>query len=168
MCAQGSFKNIIFGGRTSQNAVLVPTPTNRHLLAVCLCMLFVSQYTVSPIAFSSEVRDVNMAHGAHCFCIAPRRLLLKHRETLCGGSRPWQAEVSSRHGRSPTQSHLYGKPNDQKNHKPQGFLNKTSRSLLWNLFFLWRLEQKHTCKSVSLLVRIITRTCEVFSASILP
>ncbi len=41
-----------------------------------------------------------------------------------------------------------------KKHKPQGFLNKTSRSLLWNLVFLWRLEQKHTCKSVSLLVRI--------------
>ncbi len=36
-------------------------PSNRRLLAVCLCMLFVSQYTVSPTAFSSEVRDVNMA-----------------------------------------------------------------------------------------------------------
>lgn len=160
MCAQGSFENIIFGGRNSQNAVLLPTPANRHLLAVRFCVLFVSQYTVSPIAFPSFFRGQKCKYGPRCSLFLHRSTasaFKTHSETLCGGSRPWQAEVSSRHGVSgkrhgcsPTQRHLYGKPKDQKNPQTSGlFWIKLAPASFMQPFFLWRLEQKHTCKSVS-------------------
>lgn len=84
--------------------------------------------------------------------------------------RAWQAEVSSRHsvlgkqhGCSPTQRHLYGKPKNLAATNLRAFWIKLARVSYATFFFLWWLEQKHTCKSVSQLVRIIARTCGFFS-----
>lgn len=116
------------------------------------------------------MKNVSKGHGAHCFCFASQHLVLKHTVRPCvavQGLTGWSQLTPQCVGEtarlfSYTEAPLW-KAKKPRSHKPQGFLNKTSQSLLCNLFFLWWLEQKHTCKSVGQLVRIIARTCGFFS-----
>lgn len=155
MCAQRSFENIIFGGRTSQNAVSSPNPRKptlvRRILFLlhafcslpCLRDVFIVNSIFNSIyIFFFQMKNVSKGHGAHCFCFASQHLVLKHTVRPCvaaQGLTGWSQLTPQCVGEtarlfSYTEAPLW-KAKKPCSHKPQGFLNKTSQSLLCNLFF---------------------------------
>lgn len=170
MCAQRSSENIIFGGRTSQ------PPANRHLFAAHFsCCILVVSSCVSGMFFLIVNTILNCiyivfeGHGAHCFSSASQRLVLKHTVRPCvaaQGLTGWSQLTPQCVGEtarlfSYTEAPLWKAKNLVATNL-RAFWIKLGRVSYTTFFFLWRLEQKHTCKSVSQLVRIIARTCGFF------